>query len=595
MASTRLEKANAEFGNTQNVVTKFLKKYSEKVPTTTSGVRSEADQIRIYAEKGITDKSKIPMNSKHLDGKAIDIADPKGELAVWIKEHQDLLADAGLYIEDPTETPGWIHFQTEKPASGNRIFKPFPSTSGEAKGKIANGISKGTVGTAINEQLKEKAEPVDKDAVLASLIKPFRSYHLVTSFTDIIRNNIGISTKDMNNSVQVAYPTTHSKSNYDGSEGYSGYELTQKLVADDNIDPRFIKNKIYTFHNAHKSEVDDLPMRYAKSLLVKNIEKGYDGKLVILGRAGIKPHDVVFVYDIYSDMIGPVGVRKVVQIFDTNRGWITEITPKMMAFPDNSIGAAQLNILGKIATGMTISATELFYTDMERFCPDDFATGVNAKTAETRGVYRALANELKSKEERSEAVAIGNDNQITGGDILDALAVKGAEGAAMVTAGAAGRFMVGNKTVMQDMKSLAGEWKSAQKAIGNVREVSGIGDLSSIRKVATSATETTLKSAYNAGMSATKLTGKIALRFAGPLSLMLMSAAMEGIINWTKYRQPILFHPLTRKGVPWYGGLRGFEDNTMIESVTTKISEWSTKAEYVRELFARHLERMQEK
>ena len=44
----------------------------------TSGLRSMEDHLRIYREKGITDKSRIPMKSKHLLGQAVDIADPKG-------------------------------------------------------------------------------------------------------------------------------------------------------------------------------------------------------------------------------------------------------------------------------------------------------------------------------------------------------------------------------------------------------------------------------------------------------------------------------------------------------------------------------------
>ena len=603
----RKTKADIEFENTSQVVADFFKKHNKQMPKMTSGVRTEADQIRVYAEKGITDKSKIPMNSKHLDGKAIDVADSKGELGRWLIENEDKLKEAGLYIEDPSTTNGWIHFQTEKPKYGKTIFQPFPSTSTEAKGNIVKNSKKGTVGTAINEMASSEEEPIDKDSVLASLIKPFRTYHLVTSFTDIVRNDIGISTKEMNNSVQVAYPKSHSKSNYDGSEGYSGYELTRKLVADDDIDPRFIKNKIYTFHNAHQSEVDDLPMRYAKSLLVKNLEKGYDGKLVILGRAGIKPHDVIFLYDIYSDMIGPIGVRRVVQIFDTNRGWITEITPKMMAFPDNSIGAAQLNALKKVASGIAIGATELFYTDMERFCPDDFATGINAKTAETRGVYRALANELKSKEERTNA--IGNNNNITGGDIADALVVKATEAGAMATVGAGAKFIVGDQGIIDDVNNVAKEYATAQKgilesktnakaAVNRAKFFQGSGTkgaLTAVKEATGRSTGIAIESAWAAGSGATKLAGKVALRFAGPISLILMDAAIEGIINWTKYRQPILFHPLTRKGVPWYGGLRGFKDNTILESIGTKVTEWKNKAEYVRELFARHIERMQEK
>lgn len=40
--------------------------------TVTCGFRSMAHHLKIYAEKGITDKSKIPMKSYHLSGLAVD-------------------------------------------------------------------------------------------------------------------------------------------------------------------------------------------------------------------------------------------------------------------------------------------------------------------------------------------------------------------------------------------------------------------------------------------------------------------------------------------------------------------------------------------
>ncbi len=42
--------------------------------TVTSGFRSMADHLRIYAAKGITDKRKIPMGSFHLKGLAADFS-----------------------------------------------------------------------------------------------------------------------------------------------------------------------------------------------------------------------------------------------------------------------------------------------------------------------------------------------------------------------------------------------------------------------------------------------------------------------------------------------------------------------------------------
>lgn len=81
----------------------------------TSGLRTEKDQKRINPKA---------MKSNHLKGAAIDIADPKGELAEWNKKNIKLLEEIGLWIEHPDDTPGWEHYQIFPPRSGNRMFHP---------------------------------------------------------------------------------------------------------------------------------------------------------------------------------------------------------------------------------------------------------------------------------------------------------------------------------------------------------------------------------------------------------------------------------------------------------------------------------------
>ena len=99
-----------------------------KPMTVTSGLRTMEDHIRIYKDiaqkKGIPfDESKVPKQSKHLYGKAVDIADPQLELTAWLKGPGAKLAEeAGLYFE--LGNSNWVHMQIEPPASGKRWFLP---------------------------------------------------------------------------------------------------------------------------------------------------------------------------------------------------------------------------------------------------------------------------------------------------------------------------------------------------------------------------------------------------------------------------------------------------------------------------------------
>ena len=97
----------------------------------TSGFRSKEDHLRIYSE--INEKRKaegkpelsVPMGSMHLRGAACDILDRDGSLQEWVKSHESLLVELGVYCEHFDYTGGWVHFQTLPPASGTRFFKPY--------------------------------------------------------------------------------------------------------------------------------------------------------------------------------------------------------------------------------------------------------------------------------------------------------------------------------------------------------------------------------------------------------------------------------------------------------------------------------------
>jgi uncharacterized protein YcbK (DUF882 family) len=89
-----------------------------------SGYRSMTDHLRIYKEKGITDKSKIPMKSTHLSGMSCDFSDPDGLLKDWVNKNLQIMVDIGFYMEDFSATKTWLHVQFRKPASGKRFFMP---------------------------------------------------------------------------------------------------------------------------------------------------------------------------------------------------------------------------------------------------------------------------------------------------------------------------------------------------------------------------------------------------------------------------------------------------------------------------------------
>ena len=90
-------------------IARVLKIYKEKLfdnkpVIITSGFRALAHHIRIYEQKGITDKKKIPMGSYHLTGRAVDFQ-VKGMTIAEVYRLMDIYHFGGVEKTNST----WVH------------------------------------------------------------------------------------------------------------------------------------------------------------------------------------------------------------------------------------------------------------------------------------------------------------------------------------------------------------------------------------------------------------------------------------------------------------------------------------------------------
>jgi murein DD-endopeptidase MepM/ murein hydrolase activator NlpD len=159
-------------------------------------------------------------------------------------------------------------------------------------------------------------------------ITPFRKYHIVSSSQHIIANNIRAKSSNTFNAVTINY--AESEDEIEVTDGNAPRitdveELTMKL--DPLIPDEHVREAVYTYHNCQGEE---LAKRYAVSHLQKGCWQIYQGDLVILGNPSMKPYDIVYVYDEYSDMYGPIQIRRVTHMFDYEHGFITIITPDLL-------------------------------------------------------------------------------------------------------------------------------------------------------------------------------------------------------------------------------------------------------------------------
>ncbi len=63
-------------------------------------------------------------HSNHMVCMACDFHDSDGSFAAWCLRNLNLLEEAGVWLEDPRYTHGWVHLQAVPPRSGNRVFIP---------------------------------------------------------------------------------------------------------------------------------------------------------------------------------------------------------------------------------------------------------------------------------------------------------------------------------------------------------------------------------------------------------------------------------------------------------------------------------------
>jgi hypothetical protein len=63
-------------------------------------------------------------HSAHKEGLAVDRFDPHNEIDAWCMDHEYILTECGIYIEDPSATKGWSHWSIKPPKSGKHVFMP---------------------------------------------------------------------------------------------------------------------------------------------------------------------------------------------------------------------------------------------------------------------------------------------------------------------------------------------------------------------------------------------------------------------------------------------------------------------------------------
>lgn len=177
-------------------------------------------------------------------------------------------------------------------------------------------------------------------------IKPFRNYHVATSTLHIIENNISNAGFNTFNAVTLQYSKgTPAPSDDTGDLDFNSIQ-SFTLKADAGIPDEQTREVLVQYPNCVGYPQ---AQNYCLSLLFYALKEAYRGELVIIGNPKIKPYDIVYIFDEYTDMFGPIEVEQVVHRFSQETGFITEIIPDLVVHVNQHATLTTSDAMGLIA------------------------------------------------------------------------------------------------------------------------------------------------------------------------------------------------------------------------------------------------------
>jgi hypothetical protein len=273
---------------------------------------------------------------------------------------------------------------------------PYLSTDEEVKRKAEDILAKRSGrGLGVLGRLNNNVRTVDQEKIIenavtgfykerrlreakqAGYVSPFRNYHLVTSSQHIVQNNIKANARDVANTIVIKYGGEVEVKDNASGENLSGIAIKGDeeefvLKIDNALPTEETRTQMGQFVNVTNPE---LAKRYALGLLLRNIKDIYKGELVIVGNPKIKPYDVVYMFDEYTDMTGAFEVEEVQHIFDQQHGFRTEIKPDMLAQASEFSLLGSAEALGIVMEGALRKLGDNNNSMLKFFAPNPYIMG----------------------------------------------------------------------------------------------------------------------------------------------------------------------------------------------------------------------------
>ena len=189
-----------------------------------------------------------------------------------------------------------------------------------------------------NPFTREYGEPV------VEVREPFQRIHYLSSFSHILSNQIKETNFNVSTVITAVsdgkFPVTVALDKGAPADRMIESTVETGIYFDNPIGDGFLgwlHPLIHPFEaqrgltkNMTGAPDELLAKRIGLAHLKENIKDIYGGELLVIGNADIRPHDLVYIADVYERMYGMFEVEQVIHHFTSEMGYVTSITPNAL-------------------------------------------------------------------------------------------------------------------------------------------------------------------------------------------------------------------------------------------------------------------------
>lgn len=377
------------------------------------------------------------------------------------------------------------------------------------------------------------------------MFKPAADFHMISSDMNIISNQIkvygGFKTKvDIRYSFDNPTLREHFVTSDEGIFDHTSMSI------DDDLRPNVIRSTRLEMNGCDHPE---MAFRYGANELKNQIERMYDGKIIIVGNPNMKAGDYAYLSDSDRSLYGVIKIRECSHIVNERDGYITVITPGLHAETSVYVYSHLFTKLG------------LAYTMASNKIKADAVTHIteNRKIKYTSSILGIMA----SFESDSSSLTGGFPDWVRPAAAIGTIGIGGAA--------------IGGYLGVRTLSYLATQSGALGAALTRYTASALLG-ASGILKLATgvageSAIPILGRTLLFIGTLATGLAGTLAaslgaLSIAAPIVIgsVLITSALDTVHEIEETRQPLVFMPLMNNGIAYQAGLAGFTINTYQDS-----------------------------